>query len=149
MRFLKFYSVVIISLVLTLQVAAQYIHEILEYRPAPGQHINGTAGTPDAAQSIIGTTTGLVTLGAFGGYVTFRFASPLANNPDNLYGIDFTIFGNSVGQWSEPGIVSVMHDLNGNGIAEGLAGDTKALPSWSSEEDDINPDDVEGLKPVP
>lgn len=100
------------------QVRSQFIHEILEYLPAPGQHINGAAGNPDAAKSIIGTTTGLVSLGAFGGYIVFRFEEAVRNDPGNPFGIDFTIFGNSVGSWSEPGIVSVMLDENRNGLAD-------------------------------
>ncbi|MBN2697546.1 MAG: T9SS type A sorting domain-containing protein [Bacteroidales bacterium] len=101
-----------------LPAGAQYIYEILEYRPAPGQFINSAAGTREAAESVVGGINGLVSLGAFGGYLIFRFEHPVANDPGNPFGIDFTIFGNPAGNWSEPGIVSVMKDLNGNNLPD-------------------------------
>jgi len=114
----KIAGLLLAGLALSVQVRSQYIHEIIEYLPAPGQYINSTAGNPDAANSIIGTTTGLVSLGSFGGYIVFRFEKPVLNDPGNPYGVDFTIFGNSVGSWSEPGIVSVMMDENRNSLAD-------------------------------
>lgn len=99
---------------------AQYIYEVLEYTPAPGQFINTLPwGHPQSAQSIIGTTTGSLSLGAFGGYVIFRFEEPVQNHPDNPFGVDFIIFGNPFTGFAEPGIVSVMKDENGNGIPDG------------------------------
>ena len=100
-------------------IKGQYVSEVIEYKPAPGQLINSAPwGVPQAAQSITGTTKGTMTLGAFGGYVIFRFDEPVANDPDNPYGVDFTIFGNASGDWSEPGVVSVMKDENNNGIPD-------------------------------
>lgn len=98
---------------------AQYIKEILEYRPAPGQFINKSGtGTPEAALSIIGEDPGLACLGSAGGYIIFRFDSPVINNPANPYGVDFTLFGNSLPEWSEPAAVYVMKDENGNFVAD-------------------------------
>jgi len=98
---------------------AQYISEVLEYTPAPGQFINSSPwGTPHSAQSIIGRVNGSMSLGAFGGTVVFRFEEAVENHPDNPFGVDFTIFGNPMADWSEPGIVSVMEDVNGNGLAD-------------------------------
>ncbi len=98
---------------------AQYISEVIEYKPAPGQLINESPwGTPSAAGSIVGVTNGHLTLGAWGGYVIFRFENPVENDPDNPYGIDFTIFGNPMPDWTEPGIVWVMKDENQNGLAD-------------------------------
>ena len=95
---------------------AQYISETIEYKPAPGQYINTDPwGIPSAAESITGTIQGKMNLGAFGGYVIFKFAEPVENDPDNPYGVDFTIFGNPSEDWSEPGVVSVMKDENNNG----------------------------------
>ncbi len=107
-------------LLLTVQILyAQYIDEVLEYKPAPGQFINDDPwGVPSAAESIEGTVTGTMTLGAFGGYVIFKFENPVENHPDNPFGVDFTIFGNPSNTWSEPGIVSVMNDENGNGLPD-------------------------------
>ena len=98
---------------------AQYISEVLEYKPAPGQLINEAPwGTPSAAGSIIGGVNGHLSLGAWGGYVVFKFAAPVANHPDNPFGVDFTVFGNPMPDWSEPGIVWVMKDENQNGLAD-------------------------------
>jgi len=97
----------------------QYIAEVLEYVPAPGQHTNlAPWGIPSSARSITGGITGSLSLGSFGGYVIFRFDHPVENHPDNPYGVDFTVFGNPLTNWSEPGIVSVMKDDNGNGLPD-------------------------------
>ncbi len=105
---------------LTVYVAeAQYISEVLEYTPAPGQFINESPwGTPQSAQSIVGGVSGSLSLGAFGGSVIFRFEEAVENHPDNPFGVDFTIFGNPMTDWSEPGVVFVMEDENGNGAAD-------------------------------
>ena len=98
---------------------SQYISEILEYVPAPGQLINEQSwGTPSAANTIIGGVTGHLSLGAWGGYVVFRFENPVLNHINHPFGIDFTIFGNPLPDWSEPGIVWVMKDENENGIPD-------------------------------
>ncbi len=104
---------------------AQYIAEILEYKPAPGQFINTSCGVPDATKSLINSTKGNLSLGAFGGYVIFRFEKHVVNDENNPYGVDFTIFGNplksqlyDVETWSEQGIVSVMQDANNNGLPD-------------------------------
>jgi len=103
-------------MIFTLNTQAQHIAEVLTYQPAPGQLINEAPwGVASAAQSIVGTTTGTMTLGAWGGYVVFRFDTPVENHPDHPFGVDFTIFGNPMPDWSEPGIVWVMQDTNNNG----------------------------------
>ncbi len=98
---------------------AQYISEVLEYKPAPGQFINKTPwGVPSSANSLVGHITGSMSLGAFGGYVIFKFENPVENHSDNPFGVDFTIFGNPSSDWAEHGIVSVMKDENGNGLPD-------------------------------
>lgn len=98
---------------------SQYISNVLEYKPAPGQHINAVPwGVPSSVNSIIGNITGSLSLGAFGGYVIFKFEYSVENNPDNPYGVDFTIFGNPMNNLSEPGIVYVMKDENQNGFPD-------------------------------
>jgi len=100
-------------------VNAQYITEVIDYTPAPGQFINTDAyGSSDAAQTIIGSRNGLVSLGAFGGYIIFKFENPVENNPDNPFGIDFTVFGNTSNENAEPATVFVMKDENNNGIPD-------------------------------
>ncbi len=100
---------------------------LIEYQPAPGQFINlPGSGTPEAAARVAEQTGGLVSLGAFGGYVIFRFSKPVENDPMNPYGVDFSISGNPLTdgtgkvRWSEPGIVSVMKDQNGNGLPDDI-----------------------------
>lgn len=91
----------------------------MEYRPAPGQFINTSPwGFPAAASTIVGDVNGSMCLGSFGGYVIFRFDEPVENHPDNPYGVDFSIFGNPLTDWSEPGIVLVMKDDNENGLPD-------------------------------
>ena len=98
---------------------AQYITEVMEYVPAPGQLINTVPwGTPGGTSSIEGSLEGTLSLGAFGGYVIFRFEDPVENDPSNPFGVDFTIFGNPVVDWAEPGVVWVMKDENQNGKAD-------------------------------
>ena len=97
-----------------------FISEVFEYKPAPGQFINKAPwGLPESAQSIIGSLNGSLSLGAYGGYMVFRFEDAVYNHPDNPYGVDFIIFGNPMPHWSEPGIVWVMQDENGNGQPDG------------------------------
>lgn len=66
---------------------------------------------------------GLISLGSYGGYVVFGFDHPVVNVAGEL---DFQIFGNAMGSdslavsggSSEPGIVMVSRDVNGNGIPD-------------------------------
>jgi hypothetical protein len=106
-----------------------YISRVLEYNPAPGQFVNtmpmyelgDTYETMrrKAEESISGTNNTLISLGAWGGYVTFAFDHSVVNKPDEL---DFFIEGNAFlssatqkGGSSEPGIVMVSIDVNQNG----------------------------------
>jgi len=99
--------------------SAQYINRVFDYKPAPGQFINVSPwGTPAAIDGVIGGVYGNMTLGAFGGYVVFGFEAPVENDPQNPFGVDFTIFGNAYSNWSEPAAVFVMKDENGNGLPD-------------------------------
>jgi hypothetical protein len=92
---------------------------LIEYLPAPGQHINiETLGTPMAAQKMTESVSASVSLGSFGGYVVLGFDKPCINHPDNPFGIDFTIFGNAFTGHAEPGSVWVMKDENRNGLPD-------------------------------
>jgi len=96
---------------------SKYISRILEYLPAPGQFINVAPGNVASAEGIVGKNSGLVTLGAYGGYITFTFDHSIRN----MDGADIAIYGNPLKpptDWSEPGIVMVSRDDNGNGIAD-------------------------------
>lgn len=111
------FSVIVWGSILTAQ--AQYVFEIIEYQPAPGQLINiESFGSPQAAESIIGNLNGNVSLGAFGGYIIVKMEESIENHPENPFGIDFTIMGNAMPDWSEAATVEVMKDENNNGLAD-------------------------------
>lgn len=98
---------------------SEYIADVIEYTPAPGQQINAAPwGLPASVQSIIGGHDGSLSLGAFGGYTIFRFDHAVENHPDNPFGVDFSIFGNPMEDASEPGQVYVMEDENWNGLPD-------------------------------
>ena len=102
-----------------IQLQGQYISRVYEYRPAPGQHINAQPwGQPSSAATIIGGIEGSLSLGAFGGYVVFGFEDAVENDPENPFGMDFTIFGNPMTDAAEPGMVYVMCDSNSNGLPD-------------------------------
>lgn len=116
-----------------LQAASPYISRVYEYRPAPGQFVNELPEYEDgdtyadmigkAQDQIAGERApGMITLGAFGGYVVFGFDHPVANKAGEY---DFKIYGNAIisdrdkrGGSSEPGVVMVSRDANGNGLPD-------------------------------
>ncbi len=98
-----------------------YASRVIEFMPAPGQFTNETIGQSNSAEKTLGTQGGMISLGAFGGYVVYGFDQPIVNNPQNPYGVDFSVKGNSFaanlyGVWTEPAAVRVMKDENGDGI---------------------------------
>lgn len=103
----------------TTSTSSKFITKIYDYQPAPGQFINESLGSPEGAQKIIGDVknTSLVSLGGYGGFITFGFDHSIINKE----GSDLAIYGNPLGpayQWSEPGIVQVSQDKNGNGLPD-------------------------------
>ena len=95
--------------------SSAFISKVMQYLPAPGQFINTGLGTPESADKIVGGKTGTVSLGAWGGYVIFTFDHTIENKLDDK---DFVVYGNAFNGGSEPGIVEVSFDSNGNGIAD-------------------------------
>ncbi|MBP3689078.1 MAG: hypothetical protein J6I54_03740 [Bacteroidaceae bacterium] len=107
-----------------------YIKEVYEYVPAPGQFINtmpeweegdDAAAMARKCQEIL-ADDGMICLGGFGGYVTFGFDHPVVNVPGAY---DLFIKGNAFAATdktdcgsSEPGIVMVSRDDNGNGLPD-------------------------------
>jgi hypothetical protein len=101
---------------------SEKITRVLEYKPAPGQHINRLFPTPAMsdtyanaltfASSKLVNNTSMLGLGAFGGYVVVGFDHPIVNVPGEY---DFKALGNAYTNNSEPGIVMVCQDLNKNG----------------------------------
>ena len=120
------------------------IDRVFAYHPAPGQFVNllpeYTPGDThqDMCQKVLATIgherTGLVTLGAAGGYLVVGFASRVPNVAGSN---DLEILGNAFANASEAGIVSVMRDDNGNGLPDDtwyeLIGseESDAVPSYS------------------
>ncbi|KIO75779.1 hypothetical protein TH53_18680 [Pedobacter lusitanus] len=99
--------------------SSKFISKVFEYLPAPGQFINESLGSLAGAQRIIGDVnqTGMISLGGYGGYIIFGFDHSVTNRQ----GYDLAIYGNPLGptlQWSEPGIVMVSQDTNGNGLPD-------------------------------
>ena len=111
-----------------------YISRVYEYCPAPGQFVNEMPryepGDDYAdmlrkcEESISGTNDIMISLGGYGGYVTFGFDHTVINVPGEK---DFQIFGNAFyelanpderGGSAEPGIVMVSYDTNCNGLPD-------------------------------
>lgn len=114
--------------------ASPYITQVYEYRPAPGQFVNQlppyASGDTEsdmcakALNAVGGTAGGTVSLGSFGGYIVFGFDHTVANVSGQP---DFTVLGNSFfndkalrpdGGNSEPGVIMVSMDANGNGLPD-------------------------------
>lgn len=96
----------------------QLVDKVLEYCPAPGQFVNTPIGCPRAATAFEAADEGSITLGGFGGYVVFKLAHPIVNDPQNPYGVDFSIYGNATIYSAEPASVWVMVDSNQNGLPD-------------------------------
>lgn len=91
-----------------------YISQIFEFNPAPGQFVSAELASPTAVKGLVGGINTLVSLGGYGGNIVFGFDHAVANGE----GADLAIYGNPLtgaSPWSEPGIVCVMQDKNGNG----------------------------------
>ena len=96
--------------------------KVFEYTPAPGQFIGDTrtggfSGNESTAADAAAyaeerlSKDAYVSLGSFGGYIIVGFDHSI----DNHHGYDIAIKGNSFSGSSEPGIVWVMQDENGDG----------------------------------
>ncbi|KDR53693.1 hypothetical protein HMPREF1991_00301 [Hoylesella loescheii DSM 19665 = JCM 12249 = ATCC 15930] len=104
---------------------SQYIYKVVDYSPAPGQFVNTMPAYEEGdnaakmalkcTESLANNKRVLITLGAFGGSVTFHFDHSVANIANKK---DFIIEGNAFQNSSEPGIVMVSKDVNRNGIAD-------------------------------
>ena len=109
------------------------IDRVFEYKPAPGQFVNllpmyepGDDAASMAAKCLEALQSGsMITLGAFGGYITAGFNAPVMNRE----GPDFRIDGNAYDGNAEPGVVWVSADTNGNGVP-----DDPWYEIWGSEQ---------------
>ncbi len=100
-----------------------YSDRVLEYTPAPGQFINDPVTMPYGVKTPAAACTwakerldagNFVSLGGFGGYIIVGFDHSIVN----LGGDCFAVYGNAVSGGSEPGVVWVSQDTNGNGMAD-------------------------------
>ena len=96
--------------------------KLFEYVPAPGQFVNFGEGSTleDARLSVqskfdAGESGWIASLGAFGGYLVAGFDHSVENVAGRP---DLKIAGNPFVGSSEPGIVMVMQDENGNGLPD-------------------------------
>ena len=110
------------SILLAEDTASYYATRMIEYMPAPGQFMSEEWAQPNVDYAIGEEGVG-VSLGGFGGYIVFGFDRPIVNHPQNPYGVDFLVKGNSFtggtyGVWTEPGAVQVMQDKNRNGLPD-------------------------------
>lgn len=107
------------------QNSSPYCTKVFEYTPAPGQFINETKtggfdGTQTSAEAACRYAEKRfeediwVSLGGFGGYIVVGFDHSIENSG----GYDFAVLGNSFNGSSEPGVVWVMQDENGNGLPD-------------------------------
>ena len=103
--------------------SAEQWDRVWEYTPAPGQYIGDTKTggftgeelTPEAAAEYAEGRMGdgkFVSLGGFGGYIVVGFD----HSVDNVAGYDIAIRGNAFDGSSEPGVVWVMQDEDGDGL---------------------------------
>ncbi|MGY4384275.1 hypothetical protein ACVWYN_001301 [Pedobacter sp. UYP24] len=92
----------------------RFVTTLFEFAPAAGQFMNeATWGNELSGSSIVGKqATPGVCLGAFGGYVVYGFDHTVINKADDD---DIIVYGNAFANFSEPGVVWVMQDENGNG----------------------------------
>ena len=105
-------------------------NRVYEYTPAPGQFINelvsggftGTETTPEAAVAYAEKRmrkNTWVSLGGWGGYIVVGFDHSIDNSSSGYKGgYNFSITGNAFKGSSEPGIVYVMQDTNGNTLPD-------------------------------
>ena len=125
--------------------SSPYNNKVYEYIPAPGQFIQDTdlagfTGKETTLETAVAyaekrlKNKQFVSLGAFGGYITVGFDHSIENK-GTYQGYDFAIAGNQYDGASEPGIVWVMQDANGNGQPDDIWYELKGS-EWGKAETD-------------
>lgn len=92
-------------------------NRVYEFLPAPGQFVNEDYEAATMAEACAWAEerlaqTAYVSLGGFGGYIVVGFDHSILNDG----GYNIAVTGNSFDVSSEPGIVWVMQDENGDGL---------------------------------
>lgn len=123
-----------IAIAIAASANSPYITKVYDFLPAPGQFINTLPEYEEGdtkvdilakveeqicGNDIDGAAPGMISLGAYGGYVVFGFDHSIVNVEGEY---DFKIYGNafrsnqtSAGGSYEPGIIMVSCDVNNNG----------------------------------
>lgn len=110
---------------------SRFISRVYEYMPAMGQFVNelpryeegddAEAMCRKCEAAIANNAGGMITLGGWGGYVTFGFDHAVENQEGRdiqILGNAFYMTGSSEYGSSEPGIVLVSRDANRNGLPD-------------------------------
>lgn len=115
---------------------SSYISKVFDYLPAPGQFVNILPEYVDgdthedmvkkANEWLVGENAWAITLGGWGGYVTFGFDHTIVNVSGkrdfrvngNAFGANYGRPGAPLGGSCEPGIIMVAYDKNKNGIPD-------------------------------
>jgi len=115
---------------------SSYVSKVFDYMPAPGQFVNelpkyNVGDTHEdmvkkANDWLVGEETYMITLGGWGGYVTFGFDHTIVNVSGkrdfrvngNAFGAEYGRPGAPFGGSCEPGIIMVAYDKNKNGIPD-------------------------------
>lgn len=111
-----------ISVIVAEQTYLNKITRVFDFLPAPGQFTNKmpVATLEDTNETMrlkaenALTSGSMISLGGFGGYVEMGFDHTIVNKEGN----DFVVLGNAYANWSEPGIIMVSYDANGNGLSD-------------------------------
>lgn len=98
------------------------VTRVYDFLAAPGQFTNtmpewvaGDDAEKMRVKAEIALTKGsMISLGGFGGYVVMGFDHTIINRE----GADFIVLGNAYTNWSEPGVIMVSYDANGNGLPD-------------------------------
>src|ERR1700750_2436372 len=69
-----------------------YVTQLFDFNPAPGQFINTGLGDTTAAMGTLKTDQGLVSLGAWGGYIITGFDHTVKDKDGSP---DFVVYGNA------------------------------------------------------
>ena len=92
--------------------------KVVDYLCIGSQYTNSGYGI--APEATLGGT--LKSLGNFGGYITYYYENPVKNDPNNKYGIDFYIYGNSFSDGGSAGELGQVYVSQDNKTWYALAG---------------------------
>ena len=108
-----------------------FLHKVYEFVPAPGQFVNELPKYEEGDNAetmcrkcelaLCNNAKGTISLGGWGGYITFGFDHSVENGPGydlRILGNAFAMSGNAAYGSSEPGIVLVSRDENKNGLPD-------------------------------